>query len=98
MIADHYRQRDWYPLIPPAQTTTGPYEFTFTGVSQKEFDQLKKDVLEMKELLRKAKEYDTKNNEPDCEVEDKVKFLTDLAKVFDVDLEDVLKSKKNANS
>lgn len=58
-------------------------------VSQFEFDQLKKEVLEMKELLIKAKAYDEKNNEPHCEQEDKIAVIKKVAEYVGVDLTEV---------
>jgi len=46
----------------------------------------------MKELLKKAKIYDEENGEPDCEVEEKFDLIRKIAKLVDVDLEDVLKT------
>lgn len=73
-------------------TTTGSY--LIPEVSKLEFDQLKKEVIEMKELLRKAKIYDEENNEPDCEIETKMNFLREIAKLVGVELDDVLKPKQ----
>lgn len=60
-------------------------------VSRFEFDALKKEVEVMKGLLAKAKIYDEKNNEPDCEIENKMKLLKEIAKLVGIDLDDVLK-------
>lgn len=48
---------------------------------QKNFDNLKKEVLE------RAAEYDKRNNEPDCEVEEKVNLLRQVAKLVGVNIE-----------
>lgn len=37
-------------------------------ISKKEFDDLKRQVEEMKELLKKAADYDRRNNKPECEI------------------------------
>lgn len=34
-----------------------------------------------------------KNNEPDCEVEDKMKFLKEVAKLVGIDLDEILNKK-----
>jgi tRNA U34 2-thiouridine synthase MnmA/TrmU len=60
-----------------------------TLVSREEFEALKKEVLEMKALLIKAKEYDERNNEPNCEMEDKVKLLKQVADMVGVDLKEI---------
>lgn len=65
------------PIIPPQ-------------VSKVEFDQLKKEVQNMKELLEKAIKYDEANNEPHYEIEEKMEFLRAIAKLVDIDLDDVI--------
>jgi hypothetical protein len=62
-----------------------------TFPTKAEFDQLKKEVEEMKALLQKAIEYDKKNNEPDCQVEEKLATLKKVAELLGVSLDDILK-------
>jgi hypothetical protein len=59
-------------------------------VSRKEFEELKKEVLEMKELLKKAIQYDKDKGEPDCHMDEKVELLKAVAKTVGVEL-DMLK-------
>lgn len=89
-VGDHYGEK-FKPYFQDQQTTVTSWPQSPT---QQEFDKLKKEVLEMKELLRKAKIYDEKNNEPNCEIEDKMNFLREVAKRVGVDLDDVLKPKE----
>jgi hypothetical protein len=89
MIGDHYNDK-WNPPYQPSVT----YTWTTVGPTQEEFDNLKKEVIEMKELLKKAKIYDEKSNEPDCEMEEKMNFLREVAKLVDVDLDEVFKPKQ----
>lgn len=73
MVADHYRdklQPDWGWL-----GQLGPQQW----VSKEDFEALKRDVAEMKKLLERAAEYDRRNNEPECEMEDKIAFLRKVA-------------------
>lgn len=58
-------------------------------VTREEFNELKRQVEEMKKILKVAAEYDARNNEPHCEIEDKVKLLKEIAKLVNVDLSDV---------
>lgn len=53
------------------------------------YDELKKQMEEMKELLLRAKKYDEETGQPDCEMEDKVALLKQMARLFDVDLSQV---------
>jgi len=54
---------------------------------------IKKEVEEMKALLKRAKEYDEKNNEPNCEIEEKMVMLRKFADAVGIDLDDVIKKK-----
>lgn len=86
-VGDHFQDK-WEPYKPYIITNPIPF-----GPSQQEFDKLKKEVEEMKTLLKKAKIYDEKNNEPNCEIEDKMNFLREVAKLVGIDLDDVIKKK-----
>jgi len=44
------------------------------------------EIEEFRKLLERAKEYDKKNNEPDCELEEKRKKVKDLAKELGVEI------------
>jgi len=57
--------------------------------TREEFDELKRSVEALKELLLAAKEYDRKMGEPDCEMEDKVALIKKLAEVVGVDLSQI---------
>ena len=102
MVGDHYRDK-WWPQQPnfPTQPFTSPtipidWELLLKkpAPTREEFDVLKKEVEELKSLSKRAKEYDEKNNEPNCEIEDKMKFLREVAKLVGVDLDEVLNNKK----
>ncbi len=86
MIGDHFNNKWQHPT----------YQQIFTNipdVSRAEFEALKKEVEEMKVLLKRAKEYDEKNNEPNCEIEEKMALLRKFADVVGIDLDDVLNRK-----
>lgn len=90
MVGDHYQDK-WNPLN---QQTGGQIDWTDVlnpSVKKNEFEALKKEVEEMKKLLERALEYDKKNNEPHCEMEEKVELLKKVAKLVGVDLERVFK-------
>lgn len=100
MIGDHYRDmwnpKPWWPgvvpMVPavPMPETPPPIIINKSDVSRAEFEELKRQVLEMKELLKRAKAYDEKNGEPDCEIDEKMEVLRKVAKLVGVDLDDVL--------
>lgn len=88
MIGDHYTQK-WDP------NNTGTITWINNNdVSRQEFEQLKNDVREMKELLKKAKAYDEQTNQPDCEQEKKLETLRKIAEVVGINLDDVIGVKK----
>jgi hypothetical protein len=102
MVSDFYR--DTLPGRYPGITTPGIYPGTSPApysppgpviihqqspISREEFDALRRDVLDMKELLKRAKDYDERNGEPDCEIDEKVAFLRKVAALVGVDLDDV---------
>lgn len=76
-------QQPFNPLSPHTPTFTGPV------VTKQEFDDLKKEVELMKSLLKRAKIYDEQNGEPNCEMEDKIKLLKQIAEFVGVDLSEV---------
>jgi hypothetical protein len=84
MVGDHFHDK-WNQPLYQQYFTNIPY------ISREEFDALKKEVEDMKQLLIKAKIYDEKNNEPNCEIEDKVATLKRIAELMGVDLSEVFK-------
>ena len=61
------------------------------AVSKEEFEALKKEVEELKQLLKAAKKFDEETGQPDCHMDDKVDFIKKLAEYVGVDLEDIFK-------
>lgn len=59
-------------------------------VSRIEFEALRKEVLELKELLKAAKLIDIATDQPNCEKEENVKLIKKLAESLGVDMEDLL--------
>lgn len=100
-ITDHYKDKwtapmpSYYPTgIGPIPTSTvTKYEFEALRVlveqNQKLFEELKKEFLDVKELLKKAKVYDEVNGEPECEMADKVDFMRKMAGMLGVTIDDV---------
>ena len=105
-IGDGYRDNfpPRWPNVPiwPVQPTGVPYPSqpgipgqpvpVFTpAVSKEEFEALKKEVEELKQLLKAAKKFDEETGQPDCHMDDKVDFIKKLAEYVGVDLEDIFK-------
>jgi hypothetical protein len=75
MVMDHYWEK-WKPLTPgdPGRPL-GPPPFPPAAAPPITQDE----ILEFRRLLERAREYDKRNNEPDCEMEEKKRRLQDLA-------------------
>jgi hypothetical protein len=92
MAGDFYRDK-WNQTPHPFPTPLPLYTLPPPPVTREEFDQLKREVLDMKELLKRAKKYDEDNGEPNCEIEDKMDFLRKVAALVGVNLDDVIGKK-----
>jgi hypothetical protein len=75
------------PFVPGGKTVGLP---TPEGPTREEVDALRKELKDLRKLLKAATKFDEKTNQPDCESEEKVAFLRKLAELFDVDLSEVL--------
>jgi hypothetical protein len=81
MIMDHTQNEWWRKWQDALRTGVDPGPFPSTKgppVTQEEID-------EFRRLLERAREYDKRNNEPDCEMESKKQKLRDLAKELGIE-------------
>jgi hypothetical protein len=86
MVGDHYTDKwNGVPIQPYTQwpNMTVP----FVPVGRPEFELLRKEVQEMIALMKRAKQYDVDNNEPECEVEDKIALLRDVSASVGIDFD-----------
>ena len=51
-----------------------------------EFDALKKEVEELRELLKAAKRFDEQTSQPNCELAEKIAIIKQVAKLVGVDM------------
>lgn len=102
MIMDHYWDK-WKPYIPVPQypnvvpiTPTVPMvplvpytpPVPFTIKPDVPIPQISPaEIEEFRKLLERAREYDKKHNEPDCEIEEKKQKLRELAEQLGVKIE-----------
>jgi len=91
MVLDHYRDRwyERYPFIPQ----TAPTITIAPQVTREEFEAFRREFADMVELLKKAKIYDERTGQPDCEMDEKVEAIRRIAKVMGVDIDSVIASK-----
>lgn len=74
------------------QIQTVPNTNTFvveSEVSKEDFDKLKAEVEELKKLLQAAKEYDAATGQANCEMDEKVALIKQIAELVGVDLGDL---------
>lgn len=91
MIIDHYKDK-WEPKpYEPWNPGTNPYPtlppMPWNPLGEAErIKKLEEEVEELKKLLARAREYDKRNNEPDCEVQEKIDALKRIAKERGIDI------------
>lgn len=81
MIMDHYDdewRRKYWPSTRPLQIPL-PMPLPIPGPTPEE-------LAEFRRLLERAREYDRKNYEPDCEMESKKRLLREMAAKLGVDI------------
>ena len=88
-MGDYWQQRlpekPYYPAIHPYINQ----QILQPQVSRAEFDALKKDMEELKKLLKAAKDFDEAAGEPDCETDEKVALIRKLAKLVGVSMDGI---------
>ena len=99
MIGDFYRDKftdpNRYPYLQPVTTPIYPFQVTYVpsytppSISREEFEALKQEVMDMKELLKRAIKYDEENNEPHSELNEKITVIQKIAELVGVDLIDL---------
>jgi hypothetical protein len=86
MVMDHYRDR-WEPWTQPPSPVSPP-------LSPRDFAQLlqpkptitPEEIAEFRKLLERAREYDKRNSEPECELEEKKVALKAIAAKLGVEI------------
>lgn len=98
MISDHYWEkwvprhpRPWtlpdFPGYPRTPEPPQPYIHPATSpVSPEEFKKLAEEVEELRKLLERARKYDERTGQPECELDEKRKALKKLAEELGVDI------------
>ena len=82
----------WGRTLP--QTPYYPAIISGGEVTRAEFDQLKRDMQELKELLKAAKRYDEATGQRDCEMEEKIALIRKFAEIAGVSMEDLFTKTK----
>jgi hypothetical protein len=99
MVVDHYRER-WEPRVPRTDDPFYPIVPVPPAPQPRPFDPKElqqffapkppaitpEEVAEFRKLLDRAREYDKRNNEPECEMAEKREALLRIAKALGVDI------------
>lgn len=93
-VGDTWRERipNDYPWTVPSPNSN-PIVWPPAAPSQEEFDQLKRDVEEMRKELVVARQQDIEDGNPDCEMEEKIAFIRGIAEFVGIDLDEVFGGK-----
>jgi hypothetical protein len=98
MVGDYYGQKwgqpNTIPNTQPGLGGLGQINFIPNPVTREDFESLKKEVMDMKELLKRAIDYDKKTGQPDCHLEEKLITLRKVAEMVGVSLDDILPGSK----
>lgn len=84
MVGDFAQER-WPKVYPNIFRPMTGEDFK-DPVSREEFDALRREVQMIKELLEKAKEYDERTNQPNCELDEKIALLKKVADLVGIDI------------
>lgn len=78
LVTDHYTDK-WKQLIPIPFDNGAPTVYTPAITAE--------EIQEFRKLLERAREYDKRNNEPECELAEKRETLKKIAKQLGVEIE-----------
>jgi hypothetical protein len=84
MVMDHYWEK-WQPFTrnpDPQEIPGGPQKTIYPEPQAITADK----INEFRRLLARAREYDRKHNEPECELEEKKAKIRDLAQSLGIDV------------
>lgn len=93
-VGDDYSRRRlpdvWPTQWPPFPTPSSPpLPLLPKYVKVEEFERLRAEVEQMRRDLEAAKRQDIAEGNPDCEMDDKVKIVKEIARLVGVDLSEV---------
>ena|SRR5271166_5403652 len=94
MIYDHYNDKypftvpqPYTPYVPLPSIPPTPTQWIFTPpLTAEEIADFRKDMIEMKKLLERAREYDRRTGQADCELAEKKDKIKKLAEALGVDV------------
>lgn len=88
-----YNQDGQKGIDNPAPDLPGFISVDLGLATKQELEILRREIQQLKELLKRAIKYDEQNNEPHCEVDAKIALIKAVAEALGIDLTEVLKHK-----
>lgn len=96
LVTDHYTDK-WRPFVtpvvpydpgclPPQSQPDWATIFAPKPLTKEEIEDFRKDVAEFKTLLERAREYDRRTGQPDCELDSKKKLIKAIAAALGLDV------------
>lgn len=82
LVVDHYTDKWWERLGPGNATPITQPSITINYPPPPSPEE----IAEFRKLLERAREYDKKNNQPDCDLESKKAALRDIAQHWGIDI------------
>lgn len=85
MVLDHYKDKwqDFYPIAQPDYKPNSYYD-------RLEIEKLRKEVEELKKLVKRARQYDEDTGQKDCELVEKKEYLKKIADILGIELKDII--------
>lgn len=93
-VGDDYRDnfpKRWPHIVPQVPPwTEDPWKTVpVVPVTQEDLQKLKEEIEALKNMLKAAKIYDEKTGQKDCEMENKIEFIRQIADMVGVSMDDV---------
>ncbi len=86
MVTEYWKENN-QPKLP---TGLAYANWPPSSVSREEFEALRKEVYELRQLLEAAKKFDDATNQHNCQKEENVRIIKQIAENLGVDLNDLL--------
>lgn len=93
---------DWESSPPGTvtPTTVPPLDLSklVDFISREEFNKLKKEIKQLRKTIKAAKKLDEAMGQNECEKDEKIKIIKDIAKAFGVNFENIFDRNNNNNN
>jgi hypothetical protein len=93
MVSDHFidKQKENKPWVNPYIFPTDKWIPYNPPATKEDIEDLREEIEDLKDLLKRAIKYDADNNQPKCEDAVKKEVLIKLGELVGIDLKEILK-------